>query len=192
MLLAMLSVLILLQVHLSLAQFDGCPIVSDPDRLAQMVSDAISPRNRGPPPTVEVLRSHTVCVSTGPEAGTISGLSLVVEYRCSPALHPSCASTDNYTATGVVLVEQFDFGCTFVGGAAVYDWKSKQFGVAGSRVPTANFDTAQRSDCSLCIEESVAVLFGFTDLLHFDPVTRCLGKACLFFSTQTNATIQRN
>ena len=155
-------------------------MVSDPDKLANMVSATISLDGRTPPPLVVVRRSHVVCVSTGPEVDTVSSLSLLIEYECSPSAHPSCASTaapSNSSANAsVVLLQQFDFGCTFVGGAEVNDWTPRQFGATGSRVPSADFETAPRDNCSVCLEEGVAESFGFQQLLYLDPVTRCLGK----------------
>lgn len=176
-----LSLLLLLSVRLSLAQFAGCPMISDLDTLSQLVLDALSPEDDAllQPFSVMILRNYTVCVSVGPEDGTFSSVSMLVQYGCKPLYHPVCAAAVNSSsqllADASNIVQQFDFGCKFV--ADGYHWSPEQFGRdTGSHLPTADFDTPLRTDCSACIENGVAERLGFHQLLHMDPVTRCLGE----------------
>ena len=165
--------ILLLQICVSLAQFHGCPMISDPDTLAQLVAHTIATNDDDdsgstPLPTVAVRNNHTVCLSVGPEADTVSSISLLVEYECSG--HMACSPSGNDTT-----VEQFDFGCVAQGDANV--WSARQFGRLGYRVPTASFSTPLRRDCSACIEKGVADAVGIAQLLYLDSISRCLCKS---------------
>lgn len=160
-----LMTLILLQI--SHAQFRGCPSLSDPNSLWRLIAHTIAGDYSSVTiPSVAIRKNHTVCLSVGPESGTFSSISLLVEYECSG--HPGCSIENNVT------VEQFDFGCMHSRGS--YMWSSVQFGKTGSRIPTANFSTALRRDCSACIEKEVADAVGLGLLFQVDPTSRCLGK----------------
>lgn len=141
-------------------------ILSDPEGIGHLVADAISESK--PLPSIVILRNHTVCLSVGPVVGTISSMSLLVEYE-------RLNSEENDNTTSMNFVEQFDFGCTADGGK--YAWTGRQFGRAGSRSPTAHFSTELRRDCSACIEGGVARDIHIDGLYHVDPVSHCLGKS---------------
>ena len=143
----MLSALLLFELHLSLAQFAGCPMISDPDTLSQLVADAISLENEDPlqPFSVYVRRNHTVCLSVGREDGTFSSVSLLVQYECRPPYHPACAISGNSSSSEdpSFVIQQFDFNCQSEN--TENHWTPKQFGgETGSHLPTADFDTALR------------------------------------------------
>ena len=187
-LVSMLSALLLLQLHLSLAQFAGCPMISDPDALSRLVADANNEDLVLQPFSVSVLRNHTVCFSMGREDGTFSSVSLLVQYECRPSLHPVCVTAANssslstdpssFSTNRSLITQQFDFSCKSKNSEN--QWSPKQFGgETGSHTPTADFDTPLRPDCSACIEKGVAERQGFLQLLHMDPVTRCLGEGHL-------------
>ena len=176
---SMFSALLLLELRFSLAQFAGCPMISDPDTLSQLVADAISLENGDSlqPFSVYVQRNHTVCLSVGREDGTFSSVSLLVQYECMPPYHPACAIAGNSSSSEdpSFVIQQFDFSCQSEN--TENHWTPKQFGgETGSHLPSADFDTALRADCSACIEKGVAERQGFLQLLQMDPVTRCLGE----------------
>ena len=167
--------ILLLQTRASLAQFHGCPMLSDPDELTQLVAHTIAITDNSDPtslPAIVVLNNHTVCLSVGPEADTVSSISLLVEYECSG--HVVCSQSGSGDNGTTVLVEQFDFGCISHGDGNV--WSARQFGRLGHRVPTASFSTALRRDCSACIEKGVADAVGIGQLLYLDYISRCLCK----------------
>lgn len=163
---------LLLQLHLSLAQFQGCPtsILSDPDSLGRLIAKTIDDQSAAAP-SIVVTRNNTVCLSVGPDLLTISSFSIVVEYECRG--HTACNHTTGSADT--TIVEQFDFGCQITNG--IHGWTAIQFGMAGSRVPSADFSTALRRNCSACIEIGVADALHIDHVLHIDPISRCLGKS---------------
>ena len=165
--------LLLLKPHLSRAQFQGCPQLSDPGTLAHLIAHAVA-TTKDPTatslPSIVVRKNHTVCLSVGPDSDTVSSMSVLVEYECCG--HTSCSPQSEHNTT----VEQFDFGCISHSGS--YAWSARQFGKMGSRVPSASFSTALRRNCSACIEKGVAETVGIGRLLHVDPTSRCLGKFC--------------
>ena len=141
-------------------------ILTDQEGIVRLVANAIADANDSAPLTsVAILKNHTVYLSVGPVAGTISSMSLLVEYERS-----------NSEGNTTILVEQFDFGCRAVSNAFAIAWTASQFGHAGSRSPTATFSTELRRDCSACIEEGVAREIHIDLLYHVDPVSHCLGK----------------
>ena len=149
--------------------------LSDPDTLTQLVAHTIAITDNPDPtslPAVVVRNNHTVCLSIGPKADTVSSISLLVEYECSG--HVACSLSGGGENGTTVLVEQFDFGCIFQGDGNV--WSARQFGRLGDRVPTASFSTALRRDCSACIERGVADAVGIGQLLYLDYTSRCLCK----------------
>lgn len=162
-----LLVMILAQLQISHAQFGGCPSLIDPNTLRRLIAHTIAGDHSSVTiPSVAIRKNHTVCLSVGPERGTSSSISLLVEYECRS--HPGCGPSNN------VRVEQFDFGCVHSRGS--YTWSASQFDKTGSRIPTANFSTALRRDCSACIEKEVAESVGIGLLFHVDPISRCVGK----------------
>ena len=167
--------LLLQLLRLSLGQFQGCPtsILSDPVSLGRLIATTITANDDQSPPSIAVTRNNTVCVSVGPDFGTISSFSIVVEYDCSG--HTVCNYTTGSAEDNTTIVEQFDFGCQITNGN-IHGWAATQFGRAGSRVPSADFSTELRRNCSACIEIGVVDALRIGHLLHIDPVSRCLGK----------------
>ena len=175
--------LLLLQTDLFLAQFQGCPIaiLNDTEGLAHLVKDALTETTDGQitthsPPSIAILKSHSVCLSVGAEIDTISSMSLLIEYNCTGNVQADCTPLEMETdVSSFVVLEQFDFGCIPVGDT--YAWTTSQFGKKGFRVPTtASFSTPLRRDCSACIGEGVADDIGIGNMLHLDSVSRCLGE----------------
>lgn len=165
-----LFLIILFQLQISHAQFIGCPSLSDPNSLRRLIAHTIAgDHSSATIPSVAIRKNYTVCLSVGPESGTFSSISLLVEYECSG--HPGCSPSN---LENNITVEQFDFGCMHSRGS--YTWSAVQFGKTGSRIPTANFSTALRRDCSACIEKEVADAVGLGLLFQVDPTSRCLGK----------------
>ena len=180
--------MLLLQAIVSLAQFKGCPmdILDDGDSLGRLVADTIAAtaNDQSPttplvvPPSVTVTRSHAVCISAGPRLGTISSASILVEYSCNASTACGSITTSNAAAENSTVVEQFDFGCQSIDGST-YGWTARQFGMSGSRVPTADFFTELRRDCSACIDKGVADALHIGHVFHVDPISRCLGKTSI-------------
>ena len=110
------------------------------------------------PPTITVLRNHTVCLSVGPTIDKFSSISLLIEYTCTGSAF--CPSGQ--------AVEQFDFGCNNQG-----EWIFGQFSnfdAGREQNPEANFDTTLRMDCGVCFSEPQSP----DD--PPDPVTHCHGR----------------
>ena len=111
--------LLLLQMDLFLAQFQGCPIaiLNDTEGLARLEKDALTETTDGQitthsPPSIAILKSHSVCLSVGPEIDTISSMSLLIEYNCTGNVQADCTPLGMETnISSFVVLEQFDFGC---------------------------------------------------------------------------------
>ena len=128
--------------------------------LETQMSTAI-PRGDSPsPPTITVLRNHTVCLSVGPTIDKFSSISLLIEYTCM----------GNVFCPSGQAVEQFDFGCNIQG-----EWSFRQFSDsdnARADDPLANFDTSPRTDCGACFP----VHPNMEEPPPIDPVTHCHGR----------------
>ena len=129
--------------------------------LEREMAELLLANNNSTPPAVTVLRNHTVCLSAGPTRGSISSISLVIEYNCTGSA--TCSP-------GGSAVEQYDFGCNNQS-----QWSFVQFGdVEHGRTidPTANFVTSPRTDCGACFP----VHPNPEDPPTIDPVTHCHGR----------------
>ena len=129
--------------------------------LETQMSTAITEGDSPSPPTIIVLRNHTVCLSVGPTRDKFSSISLVIEYTCMG---------NAFCPSGGQAVEQFDFGCNIQG-----EWSFIQFSdVDNGRTtnPVANFATTLRTDCGACFP----VHPNQEDPPTIDPVTHCHGR----------------
>jgi len=124
------------------------------------MSETIISGDSPSPPTITVLRNHTVCLSVGPTIDKFSSISLVIEYNC----------TGNAFCPDGQAIEQFDFGCNSQG-----EWSFIQFSDsdnARTTNPVANFDTSLRTDCGACFPAHPDPINPPT----IDPVTHCHGR----------------
>ena len=142
------------------AQLNDCELsdLFNGGTLETQMSTAITEGDTPSPPTITVLRNHTVCLSVGPTRDKFSSISLVIEYTC----------TGNAFCPSRQAVEQFDFGCNNQG-----KWIFGQFSnfdAGQEQNPEVNFDTTLRMDCGVCFSVSQS-----PDNPP-DPVTHCHGR----------------
>ena len=135
-----------------------CPDITEA-ALENVIVNYIPTGDGSPPPTVDVLSFHPVCLAYSQERDRYRFVSVVVEYTCTG--NPNCPSG--------TAVEQFDSQCN--SGT----WShSVQGDVDNIRTvnPTANFSTTTREDCALCFSPATATNLRLTT----DTVTHCLGR----------------
>ena len=135
-----------------------CPEITEAT-LKDVIGSNIVTGEGSPPPTVDVLSFHSVCLAYSQERDRYRFVSVVVEYTY----------TGNANCPSGTAVEQFDSQCS--GGA----WShSVQGDVDNTRTvnPTANFSTTTREDCAFCFSPALATAFSITT----DPVTHCVGR----------------
>ena len=157
-----LAVCALALLTITTAQLNDCELsdLFNGGTLETEMSTAIPRVDSPSPPTITVLRNHSVCLSVGPTIDKFSSISLVIEYTC----------TGNDFCPSGQAVEQFDFGCNNQG-----EWGYIQFSdVDNGRTtnPVANFDTSLRTDCGACFP----VHPNQEDPPTIDPVTHCHGR----------------
>ena len=109
-----------------------------------------------PPPTINVIRFHPVCLAFGEQQDRYRVVSVVLEYTCS----------GNTNCPPGTVVEQIDSVCN--GGR----WSP----VSTENVPRpvfteANFTTTTREDCLFCLSQEMNQI-----QLPIDNVTHCLGE----------------
>ena len=128
--------------------------------LEGLIVSAVLAGDRPEDTTATIVENRTLCLSVGDTIGTVSSISVLVNYTCSGSECPPSA------------VEQFDFGCTSGG-----QWTRLQAGTtafARNSTPLADFETDGRRDCRICFVQ------GITPDGEYDDVTHCHCKSRLF------------
>ena len=132
-----------------------------------LIADAITLGDSGSVPDILVLDSQTVCLAVGPTRDLYRYVSVVVSFNCSGSLAPGNALGIS-TCDGELTV-QFDFECV-----AGPQWQ-RAVTLGGDNVfnpADGSLTTSLRTDCSFCVDPTIAGSFGLT----VDMATHCAGR----------------
>ena len=138
---------------------DNCILPTSSD-LEDVIEAVILAGDSPATPTVAVMRFHLVCVVySQDECDHYRAVSVLVQYTCSG--NPNCPSG--------TAMEQIESECN--NGV----WSNNVQGSTEntrSEVSEANFSTAVREACSLCLSPELSTVMSLTT----DTVTHCIGE----------------
>ena len=135
-----------------------CPEITEA-ALENVIVNNIPTGQGSPPPKIDVLSFHPVCLAYSQERDRYRFVSVVVQYTC----------TGNANCPSGTAVEQFDSQCSR--GTWSHSVLS-DFDNTRTKNTTANFSITPREDCSICASFPTATGSSLTT----DPVTHCVGR----------------